>query len=201
MASSNSEPKVIELRPRAAERPVSDEALIVACGLGDESALVQLFERHKDFVHRYLYRFFPRDPEYVEDLVQSTFLEVWRCAPRFRNGSAGRTFIVGIATNLSRMRRRGEARRRRAMDALAAEPQRAGTTPEERAVVGQRVRRLEAAIATLSEKQREVFVLCDLEGFSGGEAAETLGIRPGAVWRRLHDARKKLRAALREDER
>lgn len=194
-------PKVIPLRPDDVARPVSDEALIVACGLGDESALVQLFERHKNFVHRFLHRMLPGAPEHVEDLVQSTFLEVWRSAPRFKNKSAGRTFIIGIACNLAKMNRRGEARRLRAIDRLSRAPSAGGPTPEDRAMTGERIARLEAAIASLSEKQRAVLVLCDLEGFTGAEAAESLGIRAGTVWRRLHDARKKLRHAMKEDNR
>ncbi len=195
--------KVIPLRPATASTPpVSDEALIVACGMGDESALVQLFERHKAIVHRFLCRMIPHAPEQVEDLVQSTFLEVWRSAPRFRSESSGRTFIIGIACNLARMSRRSAARRDRALSTLAVEPApRGGPTPEESAAVRQRMERLEAAVEDLSPKLRSVVVLCDIEGFTGAEAAASLGIRPGAVWRRLHDARKRIRAALKEDER
>lgn len=196
------DPKVIPLRAATSSAPpVSDEALIVACGMRDESALVQLFERHKTIVHRFLSRMLPHAPDQVEDLVQSTFLEVWRCAPRFRSESSGRTFIIGIACNLARMNRRREARRFRAMDSLASEPTPRRITPEDRAAVNQRMQRLEQAVEDLSPKLRAVLVLCDLEGLTGAEAAAVLKIRPGAVWRRLHDARKRVRAALKEGDR
>ena len=51
---------------------------------------------------------------------------------------------------------------------------------------------LMAAIEGLSYKLRVVLVMCDIEGIPGAEAAKSLGIREGTLWRRLHDARKKL---------
>ena len=55
------------------------------------------------------------------------------------------------------------------------------------------------AMDKLSEKEREAFLLCDVEGVAGSVAAETLGVPQGTMWRRLHDARTKLRAALEGD--
>jgi DNA-directed RNA polymerase specialized sigma24 family protein len=43
---------------------------------------------------------------------------------------------------------------------------------------------------------RVVFVMCDVEQVAGVDAAVALGIPPGTVWRRLHDARTRMRAAL-----
>jgi RNA polymerase sigma-70 factor (ECF subfamily) len=74
---------------------------------------------------------------------------------------------------------------------LAEQPSAEPVAPRDADVV-----RLRAAIDTLSPKLREVIVLVDLEGQSGVEVAELLGIPEGTVWRRLADARAKLRAAL-----
>ena len=43
---------------------------------------------------------------------------------------------------------------------------------------------------------RAAFVLCDLEEMPGVEAARALDVRAGTLWRRLHEARRALRAAL-----
>jgi RNA polymerase sigma-70 factor (ECF subfamily) len=61
------------------------------------------------------------------------------------------------------------------------------------------MRRLESAIAALTPKLREVFVLVYLQGLSGAEAGAVLGIREGAVWKRLHTARKKVSALIGEE--
>ena len=58
-------------------------------------------------------------------------------------------------------------------------------------------------LALISEAQRQlphdlrvVFVMCDLEDVPGAEGARILGLREGTLWRRLHEARKALRAGL-----
>jgi RNA polymerase sigma-70 factor (ECF subfamily) len=60
----------------------------------------------------------------------------------------------------------------------------------------QLMRRLASAIDELPHDLRVVFLLCEMEGISGTDAARALGLRPGTVWRRLHDARKRLLSIL-----
>ena len=54
--------------------------------------------------------------------------------------------------------------------------------------------------AALSEKKREAFVLVTLEGLSGEEAAQALGVPVNTLWTRLHHARLELSAAIGEEE-
>ena len=58
--------------------------------------------------------------------------------------------------------------------------------------------RVSAALARLSDEDREVIVLRDLEGFTGPEAAALLDVDLGALKSRLHRARLRLMAELRE---
>ena len=60
------------------------------------------------------------------------------------------------------------------------------------------IARLEDQLGRLPEDLRVAFVMCDVEGVAGVEAARVLGLREGTLWRRLHFARKALRAALEE---
>lgn len=188
---------VIPIR-RAPTQPsqLSDEALVAACALGDGAALGALFDRHHEALHRFLGRLARRDPADVDDLVQSTFVEAWRSAARFRGGAAVRTWLFAIAANLVRHRSRAEGRRRAAMAGLAAAPPAASATPDDDAMRRQLVDRLGAALETLSHDLREVFVLCEIEEVPGVDVARALGLREGTVWRRLHDARKALRREL-----
>lgn len=175
---------------------MSDEALVAACAVGEAAALGALFDRHNRAVFRFLSRIAGGPPEDLEDLVQSTFLEVWKSAPRFRERSAARSWIFGIAANLARRYVRGEVRRRAAMRGLADVPAGASRRPDDDVARGQLVARLARALAALPHDLRVAFVLCDIEGITGVEAARTLGVRQGTMWRRLHDARKRLRGEL-----
>jgi RNA polymerase sigma factor (sigma-70 family) len=187
---------VIPIRRAPTQASLSDEALVAACALGDASALGALFDRHQEALYRFLDRLARRDPSDVDDLVQSTFVEVWRSAAKFRGGAAVRTWLFGIAANLVRHRARSVGRRRAAMAGLAVTPPSAAAGPEDDAMRRQLVDRLGAALETLSHDLREVFVLCEIEEVPGVDVARALGLREGTVWRRLHDARKALRQAL-----
>ena len=69
--------------------------------------------------------------------------------------------------------------------------------PEALAIAAQRRDTLTRALQTLSPGDREVLILRDIEGLSGQEAAEVLGITGRALKSRLHRARLRLAGALR----
>jgi len=179
---------------RAAVSDISDEALLAACGVGDTAALGALFDRHHDAVYRLLSRLLRSEPDEIDDLVQLTFLEVWRSAKRYRGRGAVRSFLLGIAANVVRHHVRGAARRRAALVDVPA-PACSGA-PDAVAMRAQLVQRLAIALAQLPLDLRAAYVLCDLEDIPGVEAARVLGIRAGTLWRRLHEARRALREAI-----
>jgi RNA polymerase sigma-70 factor (ECF subfamily) len=191
---------VVPLR-RAPTEPgvLPDEALIGACARGDEAALAALFDRHREMVHRFLDRMVGAPPDVLEDLLQSTFVEVWRCAGRFRGRSKVTTWIIGIAHNMARHHLRDTIRRRAAIDTLLHRPPPRVATPEEETAGHERVQRLRLALAALPEKMRAAFILTEIEELSGKDAAQALGIRPNALWRRVFEAKKRLRRALEEE--
>jgi RNA polymerase sigma-70 factor (ECF subfamily) len=184
-------------RVRGTVDELSDRALVSAVAEGDQSALGALFDRFNRDVHRFVARSV-RDDATVDDLVQTTFLEAHRSAPRFRGDSAVKTWLFGIAVNLVRHHARGERRRRDASAALGAQPVAEAPSPSEAASVEQQRRWLAAAVDKLSPALREVYILCVIEELPGKEAAVALGIREASLWRRLTDARTALRAALEE---
>ena len=184
--------------PAVESTPVElgDEALLAACAVGESAALSELWERHHRSVFRLVSRLCSGPASDVEDLVQCTFIEVWKSASRFHGKGSVRSWIFGISANLSRHYIRSEVRRRSAMDGLSERPVRSVPGPDESASQSEMVGRLARALDELSYEQRVAFVLCDIEEMSGVEAARTLGIRKGTLWRRLHDARKSLRSKL-----
>lgn len=187
--------RLIPLRPAGTPTaaPRSDEALMRACAGGEQAALGELYDRHHTVVRRFAVRLTGSSD--VEDLVQSTFLEVWRSAPRFQARAQVRTWLLGIANNLVRRQRRDQVRRRAAINVLmdnTATPLSPEGTWQDRLLM----ERVQSALQSLTPDQRAAFILCELEELKGVEAAEVLGIRPGTLWRRLFDARRALRDAL-----
>jgi RNA polymerase sigma-70 factor (ECF subfamily) len=175
---------------------LSDEALIAACGQGDRAALGALFDRHHRAVYRFLARLSGTDERDLDDLVQATFVEVLRSAGRFKGRSAGRTWVLGVAHNVVRHHVRSEVRRKRMVAAAGELPTPDGGNPDEEVGRREQLALLGGALAELPAGLRVVFVMCDLEQVPGVEAARVLGLRPGTVWRRLHEARKALAQAI-----
>lgn len=185
---------------RVEQRQLSDEDLVSGCAAGDGLALEELFRRHGDQVHRVLARLNRIDWGDIDDVVQTTFLEVYHAAKRFRGRAAVSTWILGIAMNVMRHYVRSEMRRRSAMARVAnLSPPVGGPELDER--LGQRrsIERVRIAFDALPEDFRIVFTLCDLEGLRGVDVAIALGIPEGTVWRRLHEARLRLRACTEEE--
>lgn len=194
---------VIPLRPRVVEEKrtalsdISDEALLAACGVGDNAALGALFDRHHEAVYRLISRLLHSEPSEIDDLVQTTFLEAWRSSKRYSGKGAVRSYLFGIAANTVRHYVRG-AKRRRDLHLEAPAPLTSGA-PDDAAMRSQQVARLASALEELPHDLRTAYVLCDLEDIPGVEAARVLGIRAGTLWRRLHEARRALRDAIEGD--
>jgi RNA polymerase sigma factor (sigma-70 family) len=184
-------------RVGGAPAEMSDEALVAACATGENAALGALYDRHVDSVRRFLARMSGTDDRDLDDLVQATFETVPRAARRFGGDSQVRTWLFGVANNVARHHVRSEMRRKRLASAFAEE-RRDGSAADTAAEVMERERaaRLQAAIAALPDKLREAFVLVYLEGIAGGEVAKLLGVREGTIWKRLFQARARLRESL-----
>jgi RNA polymerase sigma-70 factor (ECF subfamily) len=188
--------KLLILRPRGAQPDaLSDAALVAACAVGDRAARAALFERHADAVFRFVSRMAASDDHDCDDLVQLTFLAAYRTAGSFRGDSVVRTWLCAIASNVVKNHARGEIRRRAMLNG-AGEVLRGGASLHEQVARRELVERLPEAIAALPHHLREVFVLMDLDETRGADAAAALGIPAGTLWRRLHEARAALRAAL-----
>ncbi|HWV37132.1 MAG TPA: RNA polymerase sigma factor [Vulgatibacter sp.] len=185
------------LRGETPPPELTDEALVAACGVGDRGALAALFRRHHGAIHRFCARMLGDDPD---DVVQSTFLVAWEDAARFRGQSSVRAWLLGIAANRARRELRNRGNERRAVESIRARPLALAPDPREQAERRQLVARVAAGIAALPPELRETFLLCTIEGIPGPEAARILDVRPGTLWRRLHDARKRLLPLLDGDE-
>ena len=186
-------------RLRLVGTTLSDEALIAACATGDAAATAELVARHAEALYRFLGRLRGADARDLDDLLQRTFLEALRGIRSFRGKAAVRTWLFGIAANVVRHHARTEARRHNFLNNLRLVDEAPTDTPGdavERREVG---RRLGAALEALDDSLRIPFVMCDVEGLPGSEVARVLNLRQGTLWRRLHEARNRLRKAVAEE--
>jgi RNA polymerase sigma factor (sigma-70 family) len=186
-------------RVEASIAGASDEVLIAACALSDCDAMGTLFDRHSETVYRFLHRLIGEPSADLDDMVHGTFLEAFRSAGRFRGSSSVKSWLLGIAVNVSRHHIRAEIRRRAFLRSWAEREQPRAAQPDHEVEERDLVARIGRALAGLPHNLRVVFILSDLEELSNIEAAKALGLPPGTFGRRLYEARQALRVVLGEE--
>lgn len=171
---------------------VDDDTLLVArVAEGDRDALAQLYERHAPWLVLRLTRRCG-DQELVDEVVQDTFLAVWRSASRYRGTGQVGAWIWGIGVRrlIDHLRRRPQPAEQLAADLAAS-----GSVED--LVLGEIDHGdLADALARLSPEFRAVVQATLVEGLSTREASTRLGIPVGTVKTRTMRARAQLRKAL-----
>ena len=167
---------------------------------GDDSAFEPLFDRWGRPLLRYLERMVA-DSAIAEELVQETFLRVYRARERYRPDAKFSTWLYRIATNLAlnELRRPRRSRPHTSSDTtteLARAPlklvsQLVSSEPaaDEQLDVRRRTGRVEQALALLPERQRMALWLCAVEGMSYAEIALSLDTTQKSVKALIHRAR------------
>jgi RNA polymerase sigma-70 factor (ECF subfamily) len=180
---------------------VTDDELLRRAATGELPAFRDLVVRHRAATWRAVRARVPDDAT-GEDVLQETWIGAWRAASSFRGESSVRSWLLGLARRQaarSWRRRVGEPTDHEPLDAIGARAGWGSPDPERAASVAEDHRQLHAALARLPDEDREVLLLRDVEGLSGPEAAEALGLALSAMKSRLHRARLRLMAALREE--
>jgi RNA polymerase sigma-70 factor (ECF subfamily) len=191
----------MKLREPAVASALADETLVSKIATGDLESLGILFDRYEPTVRRVLSYLTARSAD-VDDLVQVTFLQVIRAAPRYDPKYSVRSWLAGIAAIMARRHRRSLRRMAGWLRSWTTEvPQDVCKTPDQAFDSIETERRLLDVLAGISRKRREAFVLVAIEGTTGEEAAASLGIPLNTLWTRLHYARRELRARLIDEER
>jgi len=157
---------------------------------GDPEAFERLYRSHVDRIHSLARRM--GGPDLADDLTQEIFIRAWRKLDTFRGDAAFGTWLYRLAMNLI-LTRRARVRRREARTE-AGEGALTGFTSRDRNP-GLKVD-MEAAVETLPDGARQVFVLYDVEGFTHKEIGRMLEISTGTSKSQLHRARALLRERL-----
>ncbi|HEX4910952.1 MAG TPA: sigma-70 family RNA polymerase sigma factor [Permianibacter sp.] len=190
--------KVTPLRPAArelTEQDQADEQLALAVAraqTGDKAAFAQIYRSQ----HRRVYALCVRllgDRQLAEELTQDAFIKAWQQLHSFRGEAKFSTWLHRVTANavISYQRKHSPwlrwLKKGSGDDEIPESPMH--ESPGE-------ARDLEAAIAKLPVRARQVFVLMDIEGYSHDETAAMLGIAEGTSKAQLFRARELLRAML-----
>jgi RNA polymerase sigma-70 factor (ECF subfamily) len=199
-----------------------EDRLVELLRAGDETAFCELVRRHNSAMVRFAETFVP-SRAIAEEVAQEAWLGVIKGIDRFEGRSMLSTWIFRIVANIARSR--GE-RERRTMHTVslseeladerrsvapgrfqgrpghgvwAEPPARWSDLPDERLLSKSTFERVVAVASELSENQRRVFVLRDIEGWSSTEVCDLLALSEVNQRVLLHRARSQIRGAL-EDE-
>jgi len=189
---------------------------------GDEAAFVQLVDRHGGAMLRVAY-LYVRNESVAEEIVQETWLSMLKGIEGYEGRSSLRTWLFAILANCARKRLKTEGRSvpiaslGGSADELSVPEERffpsthprwAGMwstlvdswdqVPDEELLGGEAREQLRNAVMVLPARYATVFVLRDVEGWSGQEVSALLEISPENQRVLLHRARTRIRAALED---
>ncbi len=171
---------------------MTDLELVERVRQGDQQAFRTLYDANVDRIYRLAYRMAGED-DLARDFTQDAFLRAYERLDQFRGDAAFSTWLhsIAVSVSLNGLRKVDRHRKReRSLEGAAGVSQReGGLEPDEKD-------RLSDAVDGLAEMYRTVFLMHDLEGYSHGEIAESLGIAEGTSKARLFRARAKLREVL-----
>ena len=166
---------------------------------GDPVAVTHVVHGQWERVQRLLIRVFGPRPD-LEDLMQTTFLEVLRALPAFRHESSFSTFVAAIAVRVGRRARRPAKVQRYAspiddtVELRAEQP-----LADERAARARALDRARELLERIAEPKRVAFLLWALDGMPIDEIAETMGASVPATRSRIFYAQKELKAGAAQD--
>jgi RNA polymerase sigma-70 factor (ECF subfamily) len=191
------------------ESLTTESELLEGLWRGDPEAYRLFVERHSASVYQVALKLLGDEQE-AEDVLQETFMSAFEAVDGFEARSKLSTWLYRIAYNASLMR----LRKRKKMTTFSLDfpsLDEAGmelptsrqlvdwsTVPDDELLTAEAREEMDRAIAELPESLRSTFVLRDIQGLSGAETAEVLGITVQAVKTRLHRARLRLRDRLSE---
>ncbi len=186
----------------------ADEVLMVAYQKGDVRAFELLLTRHRKPVFNFILRYVGLR-ETAEDLLQETFLRVIKGAEAYQRQAKFTTWLYTIARNLCvDQSRRAKHRKAQSLDAPLNNSADSGTlldvvaaggiASDRQAVNHELQIRLHAALARLSEEQREVFLMREFLDMPFKDIADIVGVPENTVKSRMRYALEKLRLELDE---
>jgi RNA polymerase sigma-70 factor (ECF subfamily) len=172
----------------------TDQQLLARVSSGDEDGLRELYHRHSAAMLRLLRRL-TSDPGTAEEILQESWLAVWRSAESFRAAASVRAWLLGVARRQAHNRLRRAAAPTVEID-TAPEPQDRTADVEGQALASVGHDAIITAMGRLPRTHRDVVVLALVEELPYADIAEVLDIPVGTVKSRMSKARRMLSAEL-----
>jgi RNA polymerase sigma-70 factor, ECF subfamily len=183
-------------KPGSGENP--DRNLIESSQNGDPAAWEALVTQYQEPVFRLAYLFLG-DPEEAKDIAQEAFLRAWKALETFDKSRPIRPWLLSIAANLAKNRRRSIGRYLQHLYRAATREPGTTWTVEERAQQNLESNALWEAVRRLHASDQEVIYLRYFLELSIEDAAAASGVASGTVKSRLHRAMERLRAIIQQD--
>jgi RNA polymerase sigma-70 factor (ECF subfamily) len=185
------QPRIVPPPPREVER-LSDAA--VANGAPLPAQLRRAFEQHGDFVCRILRSLGVHERD-LDDALQDVFVVVARRQQDYEEQGRARAWMYSICKRVAIAQRRKYRRTRETSETRAVEPSVAPTQLQdmqdrEAFELGRRL------LEQLPPKQREIFLLYEVEDMSMAEIARLVGCPLQTAYSRLHQARTRIVAVV-----
>jgi len=181
---------------------ISDKDLLSGLVNGDLEAFDTIVGRYKNRLLNFVYRFV-KDYDVAEDIVQETFLRVFRKRRDYKAIANFSTWIFTIAGNLAK----SELRRRKRWKFLSIDASNddeksfelpdPGMKPDRQAAVRMLDENVQEMIDSLQIKYKEALILRDIQGMSYKQISEIVGVPVGTVKSRVNRARLKLQKKLK----
>lgn len=175
----------------SSENEPSDAHLIEGARTGDTGCFETLYRRNIGHIYGLCIRMTANEAT-ASDCAQAAFIQAWQKLDSFQGRSAFSTWLHRIAVNEVLSLRRKEQRQRQHLEVIANDMEQ----DEPRSSGSSENMDLNAAIDTLPEGARHVFVLHMIHGYQHDEIAESLGVAVGTCKAQLHRAKRLLRARL-----
>ena len=175
---------------------MTDAEIVERVRAGETALFEILMRRHNQRIYRAA-RAVIKDEADTEDVMQQAYINAFTHLSQFQDRSQFSTWLTRITVHEALARRRKwkpEETSEDVMETLTS-PQ---PDPERQAYAAELRRVLEAAVDSLPETYRLVFMLRDIEGLSTSETAAGLELSDEAVKTRLHRARAMVRSAITE---
>lgn len=177
---------------RSQELADSAKELVARAKAGDSEAFEELYRENVGRIYAVCLRM-TRNKTQAEDLTQEAFIRAWQKIDGFRGDSAFSTWLHRLAVNLVLTALKTQSRK--AEKVFTTDDLVPFERPEIQKKPGIKMD-LEAAIAKLPDRARQVFILYEVEGYKHEEIAGMLGIAAGTTKAQLHRARNMLREVL-----
>lgn len=175
-----------------------DRTLIEASRNGEPAAWEALVAQYQEPVFRLAYLFLG-DPVEAEDIAQETFLRAWKALGSYDRSRPLRPWLLSIAANLAKNRRRSIGRYLQNLYRAATREVGSTSTVEERAQQSMETQAVWDAVRRLNATDQEVIYLRYFLELSVEDTAAATRIAPGTVKSRLHRAMEHLRAIIQQD--